>query len=74
MPCRPNYNLHDRAGGSPKFCFAASNFRVSGRPAIRRLKSASLIRDVGLMGRKSEIKLHAHSRNFFFFVSAPGLG
>ena len=27
MPCRPNYNLHDRAGGSPKFCFAASNVR-----------------------------------------------
>ena len=27
MPCRPNYNLHERAGGSPKFCFAASNVR-----------------------------------------------
>ena len=27
MPCWLNYNLHNRAGGSPKFCFAASNFR-----------------------------------------------
>ena len=45
MPCRPNYNLHMKAGGSPKSCFTASNFR-------RRFKSASLIRDVGLMGRK----------------------
>ena len=53
MPCRPNYNLHKRAGGSPKFCFAASNVRfLAGRPAIRRLISASLIRDVGLMGHE----------------------
>lgn len=28
MPCWLNYNLHDRAGGSPKFCFAASNVRL----------------------------------------------
>ena len=29
MPCRPGYNLHKRAGGSPKFCFIASNIRQS---------------------------------------------
>ena len=53
MPCRPNYNLHEKAGGSPKFCFAASNIRfLAGRPAIRRIKSASLIRNVGLMGHE----------------------
>ena len=28
MPCWPNYNLHNKAGGSPKFCFAASNVRM----------------------------------------------
>ena len=27
VPCRLHYNLHERAGGSPKFCFAASNVR-----------------------------------------------
>ena len=27
MPCRPSNNLHKRAGGSPKFCFTASNVR-----------------------------------------------
>ena len=55
MPCRPNYNLHMKAGGSPKFCFTASNFRTKfGRPAIRRFKSASLIRDVGLMSREGQ--------------------
>jgi len=70
MPCRPNYNLHVKAGGSPKFCFAASNVRRNaGRPAIRRFKSASLIRDVGLMGRETLKRRHAHSRNFFSFYA-----
>ena len=27
MPCRLNSNLHTKAGGSPKFCFTASNVR-----------------------------------------------
>ena len=64
MPCRPNYNLHKEAGGSPKLCFAASNFRGEpGRPAIRRFKSASLIRDVGLLSRKVR-RRHAHSREY----------
>ena len=35
----------------------------TGRPAIRRFMSASLIRDVGLTDRKVQIELHAHSRN-----------
>ena len=65
MPCRLNSNLHIRAGGSPKFCFAASNFRPwAGRPAIRRLNSASLIRDVGFMSRKSEWT-HTHTAERF---------
>ena len=68
MPCRPNYNLHERAGGSPKLCFAASNVRHGvGRPAIRRFKSASLMRDVGLMGRCAAKGNHAHRRTLFFF-------
>ena len=29
MPCRSSYNLHKKAGGSPKFCFIASNIRKS---------------------------------------------
>ena len=48
-PLGSGYNLHKVAGGSPKLCFTASNFRLrAGRPAIRRFKSASLIRNVGL--------------------------
>ena len=70
MPCRPNDNLHDRAGGLPKFCFAASNVRPeAGRPAIRRFKSASLISDVGLLGREGRERRHAHSRNPVLLLS-----
>jgi len=30
MPLGLGYNLHVNAGGSPKFCFAASNIRNPG--------------------------------------------
>ena len=33
MPCRPNYNLHEKAGGLPKLCFIASNVRPGEREA-----------------------------------------
>ena len=68
VPCRPSYNLHEWAGGSPKFCFAASNIRPrkAGRPAIRRLKSASLIDDVGLMGRARPDFGNARAQQDFF--------
>jgi len=73
MPCRPNYNLHKRAGGSPKFCFAASNVRfLAGRPAIRRLISASLIRDVGLMGHEVH-KDNTHTAGIVFNLIPRGI-
>ena len=55
MPCRPNYNLHEWAGGSPPRCFSASNIRphlkgADGRPAIDSESTASLERNVGLSG------------------------
>ena len=40
MPCWPNYNLHKRAGGSPKFCFAASNVRPCGPGGLQSADSS----------------------------------
>ena len=75
MPCRPNYNLHIKAGGSPKLCFAASNFRTRfGRPAIRRFKSASLIRDVGLMDREGQKTTRTQQGLFSFQSNGCGDG
>lgn len=40
MPCWPNYNLHKRAGGSPKFCFAASNIQLYGPGGLQSADSS----------------------------------
>ena len=44
-PCDPNYNLHEKAGGSPLPRFTASNVRntsVRGREACNRRRKYSV--------------------------------
>ena len=43
--------------------------RRSGRPAIRRLNSASLIRDVGLMSHKGQSRPPRTQQELFFYFS-----
>lgn len=67
MPCRPNYNLHIKAGGSPKLCFTASNFRDEAREACNpQIQIGIPYKRCGFNGPRRP-KGHTHTAGIILF-------